>query len=45
MGILDHEDTEDDILFMSCNVGAGISNGPDLSTFEGPSGNVSWTGD
>ena len=44
LGILDPDNPEDDILFMSSNAGAGISNAPDPSTFEGPSGDVGWTG-
>ena len=41
---LDPEDPEGDILFMSSNAGAGISDAPDPSTFQGLSSEVGWTG-
>ena len=41
---LDADDPEGDILFMPSNVGAGISDAPDLQTFPGQSSEVGWTG-
>ena len=42
--ILDEDDPEEDIIFMSSNAGAGISTAPDPNTFDGQSSEVGWTG-
>ena len=44
LSILDDDDPEEDIIFMSSNAGAGISTAPDSSTFGGQSSEVGWTG-
>ena len=41
---LNQDDPEGDILFMSSNAGAGISDAPDPSTLPGSSTDVGWTG-
>lgn len=43
--ILDGDDAEEDIVFLSSNAGAGITTAPDPSTLEGRSSEVGWTGD
>ena len=42
--ILDEDDPEEGITFMSSNAGAGISMAPDPNTFDGQSSEVGWTG-
>ncbi len=41
---LDADDPEGDIVFLSGNAGAGISDAPDPSTLPGQSTEVGWTG-
>ena len=42
--ILEEDDPEEDIIFMSSNAGAGRSTAPDPTTFGGQSSEVGWTG-